>query len=338
MKNNYEFRLINISDIMQMSDLLISRQNIESEEFPFLMNKCLNAKYISERLHNLFNNHIIGMGAFLNNELAGYLFGSIRADSNLGRYVSVPYEGVAVKSDESYELVRKLYAKVSELWLQQGCFTHSIVLPVGHKTYYEAFLQLSYAIEQVYAVMDLEKYVPFEQAAEVNVRLANNKDNEALGRMSDIIAKFHNSAPVFEPVFPETLKRRTEAYKELVEEENDDIVLIAENDNEELGFLCYELINPNLMMPDNAIELSIAGTYSTHMGAGIGKKLVNEGCRIIRERGYEKVITDWRISNLAASAFWPKCGFKPIAYRMNRYIDKNYAWANLNNPAIKDLD
>lgn len=91
------------------------------------------------------------------------------------------------------------------------------------------------------------------------------------------------------------------------------------------------------MSPDDVIELCVAGTYSFHMGSGIGKKLMNEGYRIFREKGYSYIITDWRMTNLASSTFWPKCGFKPIAYRMVRHIDRNYAWANFNNPSIKNL-
>jgi len=59
--------------------------------------------------------------------------------------------------------------------------------------------------------------------------------------------------------------------------------------------------------------------------------------RIIKEKGYGNITTDWRITNLASSTFWPKCGFKPVAYRMVRFIDSNYAWANFNNPSIKQL-
>lgn len=47
MKNNYDFRSINSNDISKMNDLLISRQNLESEVLPFLKNSCLNVKYIT---------------------------------------------------------------------------------------------------------------------------------------------------------------------------------------------------------------------------------------------------------------------------------------------------
>lgn len=89
------------------------------------------------------------------------------------------------------------------------------------------------------------------------------------------------------------------------------------------------------MTPDDVIVLDVAGTVYSQMGSGIGKKLMNEGCRIMKERGYGNIKTDWRITNLASSLFWPKCGFKPVAYRMARYIDKDYAWANFDNPSIK---
>jgi GNAT superfamily N-acetyltransferase len=335
--NNYEFKTITINDIPGMTDLLIGRQNLESKVFPFLKNSCLNVKYITDKLEKLFvNSKVIGIGAFLNDELVGYIMGEIVISPRVGRCVSVPYEGVAIRTDQSSELIRYLYAKVSVLWLEQGCFSHSALVPIANTVYYDAFLQLSFAIEQVHAVMNIDEYKPFENAADVNIRLANKMDSEALGKMFSIISKFQNSAPVFIPALPEVVARIKEGFKGLVEED-DDIVLIAEKDKKELGFQDYEIITPNLMTPDDVIELCTAGTYSSQMGRGIGKKLMNEGRRIIKEKGYGSITTDWRITNLASSTFWPKCGFKPVAYRMARYIDSSYAWANFNNPSIKQL-
>ncbi|MBM7614454.1 GNAT family N-acetyltransferase [Alkaliphilus hydrothermalis] len=337
MKNNYEFRLINIDDIPVMTDLLIDRQNLEAEVFPFLKNSCLNMEYITYRLEKMFaNNKIIGVGAFVNDELVGYLMGDIKINNRIGRAAIIPYEGIAIRLDQSSELIRHLYAKASVLWLQQGCFSHSGLVPIGGTVYYEAFLQLSFAIEQVHAVMNIREYKPFENAADADIRLANKMDSEAMGRMSSIISIFQNAAPVFSPALPEVLASINEGFKESVEKD-DDIVLLAEKYKKELGFQMYKMITPNLMTPDDGIELCTAGTYQSHMGSGIGKKLMDEGCRIMKDKGYGNITTDWRITNLASSTFWPKCGFKPIAYRMTRYIDRNYAWANVNNPSIKNL-
>ena len=333
---SYGFKPIANSEIPKMTDLLIGRQELESEVFPILKNSCLNAKYIMDKLERLFaESKIIGIGAFVNDELVGYLMGEIVISNRAGRYAMVPYEGVAIRGDQSSELIRSLYTKVSALWLEQGCFDHSIFVPIANQVYYEAFLHLSFAIEQVHAVMNIEEYKPFEIAADVDIRLANKMDSEALGKMSSIISQYQNSAPVFIPSLPEVVTRIKEGFKGLVE--GDDIVLIAEKDGEEIGFQDYEAATPNLMRPDDAIELCVAGTYASKMGSGVGKQLMNQGCRIIKEKGFSSIITDWRITNLASSTFWPKCGFKPVAYRMARYIDRNYAWANFNNPSIKEL-
>lgn len=335
--NNCEFRSITINDIPVMTDLLIDRQNLESKVFPFLKNSCLNVKYITERLEELFNDSkVIGIGAFVNDELVGYIMGEIKFNNRIGRAAWVPYDGIAIREDQSSELIRHLYAKASVLWLEQGCFSHYTLVPIANTVYYEAFLKLSFAIEQVHAVMKIEEYKPFENAADADIRLANKMDSEVLGKMSSIISTFQNSAPVFIPALPEVLVNIKRAFKGLGEEE-DVIVFIAEKDKKELGFQEYEMITPNLMTPDDGIELCTAGTYSSQMGSGIGKKLMNEGCRVIKEKGYGSITTDWRITNLASSTFWPKCGFKPVAYRMIRFIDTNYAWANFSNPSIKQL-
>lgn len=335
--NNCEFRSITINDIPRMTDLLIARQNLESEVFPFLKNSCLNVKYITEKLEKLFiNSKIVGMGAFINDELVGYIMGELKLDDRRGRHAWVPYEGIAIRSDQSSDLIRYLYAKVSVLWLELGCFSHYTLVPIANQVYYEGFLQLSFSIEQVHGVMNIEEYKPFENVADVDIRLANKMDSEVMGKMSGIISTFQNSSPVFIPAFPEVLESIKEGFKGLVEEE-DVMIFIAEKHMKEIGFQEYEIITPNLMSPDDGIELCIAGTHYSQMGKGIGKKLMNEGCRIIKEKGYGNITTDWRITNLASSTFWPKCGFKPVAYRMVRFIDSNYAWANFNNPSIKKL-
>jgi hypothetical protein len=44
--------------------------------------------------------------------------------------------------------------------------------------------------------------------------------------------------------------------------------------------------------------------------------------------GFRYCETDWRSANLLASRFWPRQGFRPVAYRLARRIDPRIAWAN----------
>ncbi|KGR76167.1 GNAT family N-acetyltransferase [Ureibacillus sinduriensis] len=331
----FDFKPVGMEDIPAMADLLVHRQTIEGEVFPFLNNSCLHLEYITELLGKLFvNKKVIGMGAFINNELVGYIIGEIKIDSIRGRHVWVPYEGIAIRMDQSSELIRNLYAEVSVAWLEQGCFMHYAIIPLGSEVYFDATQRLSFSIQQVHAVMNIQDYKPFENVSDAQIRVANELDGELMGKMSDIIQAYQNAAPTFEPALPEVVLKINEAYKTLVAEANG-TCLIAMKDEKEIGFQEYCPIPADLMTPDNGVELGIAGTYSSEMGRGVGKKLMNEGCRMMKEKGYSSMVTDWRITNMASSAFWPKCGFTPLAYRMVRHINSDIAWANFNNPGIK---
>ncbi len=323
-----EFRAITKADIPAMADLLVSRQRLESGAFPFLQNCCLNTKHATGVLETLFLNSGIGTGAFVENELVGYIVGGIKTDPLRGRHVWVPYEGVAVREDQSPELIRALYAKVCAAWVKRGCFMHYVVVPLGNQAYFDAFQRLSFFIQQVHGAMNLGEYRPFVQASDIEVRIAGKPDREKMGRLSGIIQSYQNLAPTFELVLPEIMAEIKAGYEDTVED-GGMTVLLAETDGETLGFQLYEAAAPGLMAPDDCVELGVAGTDSSRMKTGIGKTLMNAGCSLMRERGFRYMITDWRITNLASSTFWPKCGFQPVAYRMARYIDSNWAWARL---------
>ncbi|MCH1624428.1 GNAT family N-acetyltransferase [Ferdinandcohnia quinoae] len=332
-----EFQPISIDDLPAMADLLIQRQNAEAEVFPFLKNSCLNKEYTTDLLRNLLNHKkVIGVGAFTNHELVGYLIGEIKIDTLRGRHIWVPYEGIAIRMDQSSELIRNLYAKVSVKWLEQGCFMHYTIIPLGNQVYYDAYQRLSFFIQQVHGVLNIGDYKPFEHVSDIEIKIADKMDSEMMGKMSSIIQSYQNSTPTFEPALPEVVSNIHSAYKSIVEED-DPTCLIASKDMKEVGFQVYDQINTDLMTPDNGVELSIAGTSDSQMGKGVGKRLMNEGYRIMKEKGYNSIVTDWRITNLASSTFWPKCGFMPVAYRMVRSIDSHIAWANFNNPSIKLL-
>ena len=51
---------------------------------------------------------------------------------------------------------------------------------------------------------------------------------------------------------------------------------------------------------------------------------MNEGVVFASKRGFKFIQTDWKVTNLSASNYWPKCGFIPLAYRLSRKIDNDY--------------
>ncbi len=335
--NTYEFRELTFNDIAGMAELLEARQDRESETFPFLRNSLLQRKGIQDRLQRLLaEDRGVGVGAFKGGRLAGYLLAVIRIDTRSGRCAFVPYEGAALRTGQSGELLRHLYAQASVLWLEHGCFSHSVFIPLADPAYFDAFLRLSFAIEQVYAVLHTEEYKPFAGPEGAAVRLAAQSDQGVMGKLSSVISKYQSEAPAFIPALPEVMQDIRAGFQGLVEDE-ENTVLLAEKDGDTLGFLVYRRNDPALMLPDDSVELCVAGTVRTQMGRGVGKGLMDAGCRMMKEQGFRYITTDWRITNLASSTFWPQCGFRPIAYRMHRLIDPNIAWANVNNPGIQQL-
>lgn len=328
------FKVLTKDDVSKMSDLLLNRQKIESEHFHFLNNSILNKQFLEELLHSKFlDHHVIGIGAIYQEKLLGYIFGEVVISNRIGRAIWVPYEGVAILEDQLSKLLRILYSKVSELWIKHGCFNHNILIPMATNMYYEAFVNLSFAIEQVYGVMDVHAYMPFTESEDVSIRIAEEKDREVIKSMSSILSHYQNQSPVYIPAFPEVIENTRLAFERLIDEE-DVLVLLAQIDDLDCGFFEYEKIKPSLMNPENSIELCTAGVVASYMSKGVGKKLMNEGNEIIKKMGYNYIVTDWRITNLASSSFWPKCGFNPIAYKMVRQIDSNNAWATFDNPRM----
>jgi ribosomal protein S18 acetylase RimI-like enzyme len=55
-------------------------------------------------------------------------------------------------------------------------------------------------------------------------------------------------------------------------------------------------------------------------GSGIGVALTEAVLARAREEGYACMITDWRVTNLLASRFWPRRGFRPMFFRLYRSI------------------
>ena len=55
-------------------------------------------------------------------------------------------------------------------------------------------------------------------------------------------------------------------------------------------------------------------------GSGLGLALTDASFNWAAENGYEVMVTDWRVTNLLSSRFWPKRGFRPVFLRLYRSI------------------
>lgn len=327
-----KFREFCKEDIIEASKLLADRHKKEREMFPTLKKEFEDSKNTEEILHEIMedeDSHIIGICAYEDDKMLGFILSNIVIDNNMcGRCAYVDYEGLAIADTASPELYRKMYAEISKTWLEYGALIHYVTIPAGNKEVVDSWLRLSFAIEHVYGISGLSK-TEVSVPDNLIIRQAEEKDAEELSKLSNTIWSQHAAAPCYCAALPEKMAGLRHGFAELPNDE-DAITLLAYNDNKLVGFQSANIEDNegNMMAPEKSFDLEIAGTIKESRGTGIGNLLTKSIFNRAMEEGYENVIADWKIANLSASTFWPKHGFKTIAYRMYRSIDERVYWAD----------
>jgi len=82
-----------------------------------------------------------------------------------------------------------------------------------------------------------------------------------------------------------------------------------------------------LFVPEQAIELVVAGVQPAWRGRGISRALTVHALAYAVSEGYQYALTDWRTTNLLSSRTWPRLGFTPVVYRLHRHVDERIMWA-----------
>lgn len=268
------------------------------------------------------------MAAVEGEQLLGDLTGDVVVDDIWGRTAWVRPAGCAVAHGESAELVRNLYAGLGQQWVENGCLAHFALVPTADPALLSAWFALSFGIEQVYSLLPLDELdLSAPPPAGVEIRRAGAGDGEALAEMSDLIWRLQTLSPVWTYTPPEQDTDLRQGYGGLVDD-SEATVWLALQAGQALGFQVYypgETAAGNLLVPERCVELSIAGTRPAARGRGIGPALTRHGLSHARAAGQRCALVDYRSTNLLASRFWPRQGFRPAVYRLVRRIDPRIA-------------
>jgi GNAT superfamily N-acetyltransferase len=246
--------------------------------------------------------------------IVGYLLG-IRKSDDWGPNVWVDPAGFA--ADEA-EDVRDLYAAAAASWVENGRTRHYAVVPASDAVL-EAWYRLGFGQQQALAIRE----VP-DVTMPASARVAEMRDVDALMELAPILPDHQRSSPVFSGHPRESEgELRAEISEELGKPEIGN--LVAEVDGQVVGnFVVVPIemssMHAGLARVDGAALLGFAVTRPEVRGTGVGLALT-EGCFAwARERGYETMVTDWRVTNLLSSRFWPRRGFRETFLRLYRSI------------------
>jgi ribosomal protein S18 acetylase RimI-like enzyme len=257
-----------------------------------------------------------GAIAFRDGKAVGYLVGAPADDEVWGPNEWVEVAGHAV---EETEVVRDLYAAVAARWIDEGRTRHYAVVPAADTALVDAWFRLSFGQQQAQAICEV-RAEPWPEG----VRRAEPRDVDALVELAPLLQEHQNLSPVFgfrPPWDPDWL--RAEIEKDIGGEEFGQFV--AEVDgrivaNFEVAPVEVSSMHDSLGRPERACYLAFAVTLPEARGSGAGVALTNACFAWAHEAGYESMVTDWRVTNLLASRFWPRRGFRTTFLRLYRRI------------------
>jgi GNAT superfamily N-acetyltransferase len=243
----------------------------------------------------------------------GYVIG-VPAAYRGGSWLRVGIAGHAIEGDR--ETIRDLYAAASQRWVDEGHTQHAVFVPSYDSDLVDAWFRLCFGASAVLALRATGPEEPVD--ADVQIRQGTRDDFPEAARLELEMSRAMQPAPSFsdpllqtpEEVLAEWLEDDTEEYE----------LFVAERDGRVVGqFLLYRR-PPDLRVPENSIDLAQASTDPEARGTGVGLALTAHVIRWAHEHGYPTMTTDWRMTNLWASRFWPKRGFRPVFLRLYRSI------------------
>ena len=229
-------------------------------------------------------------------------------------WMRVGIAGHAIAGDP--ETVRDLYAAAAGRWVDDGYTMHAAFVPAHDAELVDAWFRLCFGASATLAIRETGPEEPFD--AGVTIRDGTPEDFPEAARLELEMSKSMQPSPSFSDVPLQTLE---EVVAEWNEGDFDPYELfVAERDGRIVGqFLLYRR-PPDLRVPRESIDLGQASTDPSARGTGVGRALTAHVIRWAHEHGYPVMTTDWRMTNLLASRFWPKRGFRPTFRRLYRSI------------------
>lgn len=271
-----------------------------------------------------------GVAALRNGRLCAYLIGETTTQP-WGRcgYSYLPGYGLA--EGETPDLLQDLYAVLGEAWNQNGCFNHYVYVSAADVDIIEAWFNLGFGKERVDALLDVRAatFPDIEAPPGTEIRRVVKGDNEHLASLSDTIWRHQTRAPRWHPTLPEDVQKQTIGWAEIADTESDLAYLVLEGSTAlgSLAFYAEDEKDDDLTIPPHCRYMTAAATRESARGRGIGTALAWYGLKQLQEQGDAYCLTNWQSANLLAARFWPRFGFKPVAFRLARTINPMIAWA-----------
>jgi ribosomal protein S18 acetylase RimI-like enzyme len=261
-----------------------------------------------------------GAIAFRNDAAVGYLLGAPRSASEWGENVWVETAGQAVERAED---IRDLYAAAASRWFDAGRHRHYVVVPGHDEQLIDAWFRLGFGHQQATGIRDVAPQT-IRVPDGFEIREPREDDIDQLVPIDLGLTAHQRDSPIFSTRPLSSEEESREEWRRTLAG-NQEKLLIACREGKPVA--CWSVHDARLShnftgvgLPERACYLGFALTLPEARGSGIGVALTDASIAAAAEEGYTSMVTDWRMTNLLASRFWPKRGFRPLFYRLYRSI------------------
>jgi predicted N-acetyltransferase YhbS len=254
-----------------------------------------------------------GAVALEGEEVVGYLVGKRRED-HVGPHVWSYVAGHAVREPE---LTRDLYGAVAGKWVDAGLSRHFAYVP-NLPDLIDPWFRLSFGASAALATRETAPEPPVE--ADVVIREGTPDDIRAAAELEREMQESMVPAPSFGWTTPDEKGTIVDEWEGTWDQPETYRHFVAERDGVIVGHILLYRRPVDLRVPADSIDLAQASTRPNLRGSGVGLALTHHVLRWAYEEGIPTMITDWRMTNMFASRFWPKRGFRPTFLRVYRSI------------------
>lgn len=256
-----------------------------------------------------------GVIATVGDEAVGYVVAAPRAYGDTCTWMVVGIAGHAVEGDA--ELVRDLYAAAAATWAADGHMRHGVFVPASDEALLDAWFRLTFGASGALAIRETTPAGPFE--ASVEIRRSAPDDLADAARLEQAMTESMVSSPSFSTSAVPSTDAAQEEWRDTWDDERF-VHFIAERNGRIVGHTLLYRRPPDLRVPADSIDLAAASTEPEARGSGVGRAMTAYVLAWAHAAGIPVMVIDWRMTNLYASRFWPRRGFRPTFLRLYRHL------------------
>lgn len=256
-----------------------------------------------------------GTAATRGRVLVGYLVARPLTVVGNASWMVAGIGGHAVDGDT--ELARDLYAAAAARWVEEGHTRHAVFVPSFDRDLVDAWFRLSFGGSAVLAMRETEAVRPVD--AGVVIRRSTPDDLVASARLDRAMRDSMRPSPSFSESDDWTDDDYVDDWRDTWTDDRF-VHFVAERDGRVVGHSLLYHRPHDLRVPKDSIDLAGASTFDELRGSGIGRALTEYVIGWAYANGHPTMTTDWRMTNLLASRFWPRRGFRATFLRLYRAL------------------